>query len=155
MCAGVSVPLADLPLALVERHALRERVFDRGGGPEVRFLWRANPALVPVWLDGRLVLARWGSRDRRGPLPYGPMTREESVEAGRWVAARAVAADVPATYLLAGGVWTRLRHGCRALACPDPATGEPVAYLVCRASTRYYQIMTREKYQPVLIGEVI
>ena len=34
-------------------------------------------------------------------------------------------------------------------------TGEPVVYLICEPSTRYYQIMTRSEWMPVLIDEVI
>jgi hypothetical protein len=33
--------------------------------------------------------------------------------------------------------------------------GDPVVYLMCEPSTRYYQIMTRSEWMPVLIGEVI
>lgn len=37
---------------------------------------------------------------------------------------------------------------------PWPA-GEPVVYLVCEPSTRYYRVMTRADWMPVLIDEVI
>lgn len=44
-------------------------------------------------------------------------------------------------------------HGVRALAVE---TGHgPAVYLICRPSTRYYRVMTRCQFQPVLIGEVI
>jgi hypothetical protein len=31
----------------------------------------------------------------------------------------------------------------------------PVVFLVCEPATRYYQIMTRSDWMPVLVGEVI
>src|SRR5207249_3848087 len=37
---------------------------DRSGEKEVRFDWRANPTLLPVWWDGQLRLLRWGNKDR-------------------------------------------------------------------------------------------
>ena len=88
------------------------------------------------------------NRNRRSPLPQGGWTWEATVEAGGWAASRAEPADVPATFLYAGGVRTRVRHGVRALAVE---TG----HLICRPSTRYYRVMTRCQFQPVLIGEVI
>ena len=89
-------------------------------------------------------------------MPYGGWTWEASVAAGRWGRANAEPVDVPGTFVWAGGVWTRVKHGCRALLVRDPAAGgEPVVYIICRPSTRYYRVMTRCEFQPVLIGEVI
>ena len=61
---------------------------------------------------------------------------------------------MPATYSFAGGVWTRVRQGVRGLLVRD-RDGTPAVYVICRPSTRYYQIMTRCDFQPGLIGEVI
>jgi hypothetical protein len=33
--------------------------------------------------------------------------------------------------------------------------GEPVVFLVCRPATRYYKVMTRSEWAPVLVDEVI
>jgi hypothetical protein len=33
--------------------------------------------------------------------------------------------------------------------------GEPVVYVICEPSTRYYRVMTRAEWMPVLIDEVI
>ena len=62
--------------------------------------------------------------------------------------------DIPATYGLANGVWFRVRQGMRGLLVRTRA-GEPVVYVVCEPSTRYYRVMTRAEWMPVLIGEVI
>src|SRR5687767_10460900 len=64
MCVAVALPLSELPVELIEHAGLSARVHDRGGEKEVRFYWRAVPALLPVWWGGRLQVVRWGNRDR-------------------------------------------------------------------------------------------
>ena len=85
MCVAVALVLSELPTALAEGLAAGGRVHARGADVEARFYWRAEPPLLPVWLDGRLQLARWGSRrpgDRA--LPPTGWTWLSTVEAGRW-----------------------------------------------------------------------
>ena len=53
MCTGIALPLEDLPTAVLDRHRLRERVYDRAGVPELRFLWLHEPTLLP---SGNLLL---------------------------------------------------------------------------------------------------
>ena len=33
--------------------------------------------------------------------------------------------------------------------------GEPVVYVICEEATRYYRVMTRSEFMPILIDEVI
>ena len=156
MCVAVALVLSELPAEVVEGDALAGRVYARGGGEkEARFYYRAEPPLLPVWLDGRLQLARWGCR-RRGDkaLPPTGWTWVSTVEAGRWAGMRPERVDVPATYCLAGGVWTRLKEGVRGLLVRDRA-GAAVVYMLCEPATRYYRVMTRCEWMPVFIGEVI
>ena len=49
----MALAYSELPLPVIERHGLDERVHDRGGEKEVRFYWQAAPTLLPVWWDGR------------------------------------------------------------------------------------------------------
>jgi hypothetical protein len=155
VCVAVALVLSDLPAEVAEGDALAGRVHARGDGErEARFYWRAEPPLLPVWLDGRLQLVRWGSRRGGRPLPPTGWTWRATVEAGRWAGLRPERVDIPATYCLAGGVWTRLKEGVRGLLVRDRA-GEPVVYMLCEPATRYYRVMTRCEWMPVLIGEVI
>ena len=72
MCVAVALVLSELPAEVVEGDALAGRVYARGDGEkEARFYYRAEPPLLPVWLDGRLQLARWGCR-RRGDKALPP-----------------------------------------------------------------------------------
>jgi hypothetical protein len=52
------------------------------------------------------------------------------------------------------GVWFRVRQGMRGLLVRD-RQGSPVVFMVTEPSTRYYRVMTRAEWMPVLIGEVI
>ena len=84
MCVGVALAISEIPVLLIEQHGLMERVHDRGGDREARFLWRAHPTVLPVWWNGRLHVVRWGNRDRRvQKLPPSGWSGEETVESGR------------------------------------------------------------------------
>src|SRR5437879_3099526 len=155
MCTAVALAVSELPLDLLETHGLSDRIHDRGGEREVRFYWRAAPALLPVWWHGRLHIVRWGNRERaERKLPPTGWTWRETVEDGRWVALEPDEVTIPATYEFAGGVWYRVKQGMRGLLVRDRA-GQPVVFMVCEPATRYYRIMTRAECMPVLIDEVI
>jgi hypothetical protein len=155
MCVAVALPLSELPVELIEQCSLLSRVHDRGGEKELRFYCRAVPALLPVWCGGRLQVVRWGNRDRaERKLPPTGWTWKETVEAGKWSALEPEPVDVPAAYALMNGVWYRVKQGVRGLLVRTRA-GEPVVYVICESATRYYRIMTRSEWMPVLIDEVI
>ncbi len=121
----------------------------------MRFDWRNRPALLPVWWEGKLQVLRWGNRDRSDrKLPSTGWTWQESVEAGKWSGVAPVPVEVPARYALMNGVWYKVKRGLRGLAVFTPAE-EPVVYLLCEPSTRYYRVMTRAEWMPVLVGEGI
>ena len=66
---GIAVVASELPVHLLS--AVADRLHDRAGCLEARFDWFQAPALLPVKWDGALRLLRWGSRERRSPLPIG------------------------------------------------------------------------------------
>lgn len=154
MCTAIALPADELPDLTLE--LLADRVYTRhGGGREVRFYYRACPALLPVWWNGRLHLVRWGNRDRHERrLPPTGWTWRQTVEAGRWSALEPEEVLVPANYIFAGGVWVRVRQGVNGLIVRSQA-GEPCVFLVTEPSTRYYRVMCREEWMPSLVGEVI
>jgi hypothetical protein len=155
MCTAIALALSELPIELVEAHGLSGRVHDRGGEREVRFDWRASPALLPVWWAGRLRVLRWGNKDRaERKLPPTGWTWRETVEEGMWSGLAPEPVEVPATFALANGVWFRVKRGVRGLVVRTRA-GEPAVFLVCEPATRYYRVMTRCEWMPSLIGEVI
>ena len=155
MCTAVALALSELPVELVEAHGLSARVHDRGGEREVRFDWRAVPALLPVWWNGKLQVVRWGNRDRvERKLPTTGWTWKETVEGGKWSALAPEPVEIPATYGLMNGVWFRVRQGMRGLLVRD-REGNPVVFMEAEPSTRYYRVMTRAEWMPVLVGEVI
>lgn len=155
MCLGLSLAYSELPLRLVERYDLGERLHDRGGEKEVRFLWRARPALLPVWWAGKLHVVRWGNRERTEPkLPPTGWTWQETVASGWWSELAPEEVVVPASFGVANGVWFKLKVGVRGLLVHD-RRGAPVVYMLTQPATRYYEIMCRADWMPVLVDEVI
>jgi hypothetical protein len=155
MCTAIALAYSELPLPLIEEHGLDARVHDRGGEKEVRFYWRAAPALLPVWYHGRLQIVRWGNRDRTTrALPPTGWTWRETIAEGRWAALAPEPVLIPASAGLMNGVWFKLKEGVEGLLVHDPEE-QPVVFMVCEPATRYYQVMTRANWMPLLINEVI
>lgn len=155
MCTAISLAYSELPLAVIDSTGLNDRVHDRGGEREVRFQCDAVPALLPVWWCGRLHVVRWGNRDRaERKLPTTAWTWKASVEEGKWAALAPEPVLIPATYGFSEGVWFRVKQGMQGLLVHD-RRGEPVVFMVCEPSTRYFRVMTRSEWMPALVGEVI
>jgi hypothetical protein len=124
---------------LVERHGLRGRVHDRGGEREVRFLARDRERLLPVRLDGRLQVVRWGCR--RGQSRALPCTAWASVatlQGGGWGDREVTPVVIPAMMGVARGVWFPVRAGVRGIVVHDERS-QPVAYVLVEPSTHYIQ----------------
>jgi hypothetical protein len=155
MLTGVALALSELPAELVARSGLKRRVHDRGGEAEVRFLFANRQRMLPVWLDGELLVIAWGNR--RGEsrsLPVTGWTRQSSVEAGVWGERALQPVVIPATLGLDRGIWYSIRQGVQGLVVRDEA-GRPRVYVVCEPASHYYRTMTRSDWMPALVGERI
>ena len=76
MLAGVALPLDRLSAVQLMRHGLTRRVNERLGVLEVQFLSRAAYRLLPVMLDGELLILRWrNSRGESASLPCSLWTQ--------------------------------------------------------------------------------
>lgn len=143
-----------LPSPLIARYRLRSRRFDRGGEPEVQFRWSDQPCVLPVWLDGHLTVVRWGTRRGESQtLPVTGWTWQATVEAGSWKKWGGDLVDIPVSLVCERGVWIRVRQGLRGVLAREG--GELAVYVVCEPASHYYNVMTRAKWMPVLIGERI
>lgn len=154
MCTGIALPLDEFPLAVLDRHRLRERVYERAGVPEIQFHWWHQPAVLPVRLDGRVAILPWGSKDRRGPLPYGGWVSAAHVEAGHLAAARPQPVVIPAALGQHKGTWFLISEGVRGVVIGSRSG--PVVYMLTRRATNYYRNMTEQSpTMPVLVDQVI
>lgn len=154
MCTGIALPVSDVPVAVLDRHSLWERLYDREGAPELRFLWEHRPTLLPVWLHGRIAILPWGGRERTGPLPYGGWIAATHIEAGALSAARPQPVVIPAAMGLHKGTWFLIHEGIRGVVI-DSRSG-PVVYMLMRKATNYYRNMTEQSpAMPVLVEQVI
>jgi hypothetical protein len=155
LIGGIALAWGELPLELIERHGLEHRVHERGGEREVRFLYRQRPRWLPAWVEGQVRLVPWGNRrgeSRR--LPCTGWTWLATVEAGTWADWGAVPVDVPATMACDNGVWYHIDQGIRGLLVGDERGLERV-FLICEPASHYYEVMTRSRWMPVLIGQRI
>jgi hypothetical protein len=154
VCTGIALTLSELPLEFIDRHGLRRRIHERGGGEqEVRFLFRDPDRRLPVWRGDQLEVVRWGRpRGRRSRLPCTAWTWLETVESGFWAGAAAV--EIPATAALSNGVWFLVRQGVRGLLVEDE-DGVPTVYMVCEKASHYFKTMTGNSCMPVLIDQFI
>jgi hypothetical protein len=155
VCTGIALTLCDVPAALVERHHLADRVYDRAGTKELQFhLWQA-PALLPVQWEGRLQVLPWGTKERRGPRPTGGWITTDQLAAGLVSALRPEEAIIPANLGHHQGTWFVISVGIRGVVLPNLPTG-PVVYMLVEKASNYYRNMTeQQKLMPVLVDQVI
>jgi hypothetical protein len=155
MFSGIALAYGDLPVGLIERHELHERLHERGGEREVRFLLWERERVLPVWLHGRLLIVRWGvRRGESKALPCTAWTWRATVEAGGWAAFGAEPVVIPATRGLDLGVWFAIKKGMHAVANRDEQ-GRAVVFPVCEPASHHYEVMTRSEWMPVLLDDRI
>ena len=155
MCVGIALAQSELALEFIEGNGLDKRLHDRGGEKEFRFLYRDARRVLPVWHEGQLRLVRWGCRRRESTvLPSTGWAWLSSIEEGKWSAWSAEPVEIPAMMGLENGVWFKIQQGIQGVLVHDEKNA-PVVYMICEPATHYYQIMTRSKRMPALIGERI
>jgi hypothetical protein len=153
MCTGIALALSELPLTFLDEHELWVRVHERGGEPEVWFLFGDVPRVLPVCHEGQLRLVRWGTRrDESRVLPPTGWTWQASVEGGGWGTAELHPVIIAATLAIENGIWFHACRGIRGFLVRDEA-GLDVVYMLCEPASHYFQVMTRSDRMPVLVGE--
>jgi hypothetical protein len=154
MCTAIAIALSELPVDLVRRHRLAERVHARAGREEFQFHWWQAPTLLPVRRDGRLEILPWGSKARRGPLPYGGWVAVEHIAGGVLANARPEEVVIPANLGHQKGTWFLINEGIRGVVVE--ARGGPVVYMLTEPSSNYYRNMTEQSpTMPVFVNQVI
>src|SRR5262249_23476065 len=106
MCVGIALAVSEFPLSLLNQPRVQARLHSRGGGAEVRFLYRDPDRLLPIIHGGELRLVRWGSRRKESKvLPPTGWTWLASVEGGQWGQASTESIVIPATMGYEKGIW--------------------------------------------------
>ena len=131
MLAGVALPLDRLSAVQLIRHGLTRRVYDRLGVLEVQFLSRDADRLLPVLLDGEVLIVRWGNRrgesGESASLPCSLWTQLATVEAGGWAAANVVEVVIPASLSLDSGLSVPIADQHQRIKARSAACGRPPA----------------------------
>lgn len=154
MCTAIALAPSELPVALVRQNRLVERVHQREGREEFQFHWWQVPTLLPVRWDGRLEILPWGSKSRRGPLPYGGWLPVEHLAEGVLASARPEEVVIPANLGQQKGTWFLIHEGIRGVVIET--RGGPVVYMLTEPASNYYRNMTEQSpVMPLFVNQVI
>jgi hypothetical protein len=154
MCVAIAVVKSELPQALVAQHRLAERVYARAGREEYQFHWWQAPTVLPVQREGKLELLQWGSKSRRGPLPYGGWISRADIGTGLLANACPQEVVIPANLGLQKGTWFVINQGIHGVAIL--VRGRPIVYMLMEPSTNYFRNMTEQTaMMPVFVDQVI
>ncbi len=154
MCTAIALTASELPLDLVNRHRLAERLHTREERKEFQFHWWQTPTFLPVRWDGRLEILPWGSKLRRGPLPYGGWVSEEHVRDGLFSGAVPDEVVIPANLGFQKGTWFLILEGIKGVVIET--RGGPVVYMLTTPASNYYRNMTEQSpTMPIFINQVI
>jgi hypothetical protein len=157
MCTGISLASCELPEQLVTQHKLSDRIVRRSVGAdlEIHFLYRHRQPLIPAWFENQLQIFPWGNRDNANSrLPRTGWCQLESLEAGHWNWLTPESVEIPATFGREKGIWYQVREGMRGILVRDEQN-HPHIYMLTTPASHYYEVMTRNKRMPVLVGEEI
>jgi len=139
---------------LARRHRLAERIHLREGREEYQFHWWQVPTILPVRRDGRLEILPWGSKLRRGPLPYGGWISLDLIAAGVLAGAQLEEVVVPANLGHEKGTWFVINEGIKGVAIET--RGGPIIYMLTEPASNYYRNMTEQSpMMPLFVEQVI
>jgi hypothetical protein len=131
---GIALIISEIPLVLFEEIDLSRRIHERGGEKEVRFLYRHNDPVLPIWHEGQFKIVRWGNRKRHcRSLPPTGWTWLTTVEAGGWSPWNPELVDIPCNFGFENGVWFRIRQGVKGILVKDEED-LPIVYMICEAN---------------------
>jgi hypothetical protein len=132
---GIALSQGDLPVTLIQRFRLEERIHRRSAEaePEIHFLDRQRPRLLPAWVEGRLLILPWGQRELWCPI--------ETLAAGRWQHREPLEVLIPCSFAFDHGVWYLVREGLRGILVTEG--NRRIVYPLTQPATHYHEVMTR------------
>lgn len=133
---GISLARREFPDVLIARHRLTERITRRNtdADEEVQFFDCHRVRVLPVWIDGQLLILPWKGWQLVESLRAGQHGGEEGL--------------IPATFCYDSGVW----YTSSGIRC---SVVRGIAYPINQPSSHYYEVMTRQKRMPLFAGEQI
>ncbi|HSQ56633.1 MAG TPA: hypothetical protein VLM40_12895, partial [Gemmata sp.] len=124
------------------------------GREEFQFHWWQVPTLIPVRREGKFEILPWGSKSRRGPLPYGGWVSLDHLAEGILGGATTEEVVIPANLGFQKGTWFLIAEGIRGIAIES--RGGPVVYMLTEPASNYYRNMTEQSpAMPVFVNQVI
>lgn len=129
----------------------------RGGEEEIHFYYdhKPWPPLLPIILDNQFRIVRWGNGQRCSKiLPHTGRVEVRELEQGIWQHADIQEVIVTGNAALHRGVWFPLLEGIKGIYLKDEH-GTPTVFMLMDKPSDYYQIMTKSKVMPVIVGDII
>ncbi len=155
MCKGISVLRARIQQELYEERLLEQRLAERGGEPELRFMYTDKVVLLPVLHADQLRIYEWGNRGNKdSKLPRTGWRRNESLQAGKWRWLQPEIVVIPANFGLEKGVWFHITEGLHGIVVYEENC-RPHVYMLTQAASHYYATMTKHDRMPPLVGQEI
>ncbi len=157
MCDAVSLSVRDLPVQYHQHPAVKSRMTGRGGEEEIQFFYdrKPFPPLLPILLDDQFRIVRWGNRQRRSKiLPHSGRVELHELQQGLWQHADIQEVLIVGNAALHRGVWFPLLQGIKGIYLRDEH-GVPTVFMLMDKPSDYYQIMTKSKVMPVIVGDII
>jgi hypothetical protein len=155
MCKGISVLRARIQQELYDEYLLEQRLAERGGETELRFMYTDKVVVLPVLHAGQHRIYEWGNRgNKESKLPRTGWCRNESLQAGKWRWLQPEPVEIPANLGLEKGVWFHITEGLRGIVVNDEQH-RPHVYMLTQAASHYYATMTKHDRMPLLVGQEI
>ncbi len=157
MCDAIALSVRDLPQKYHRHPAIQARLTGRGGDEEIQFFYdrKPFPPLLPILLEDQFRIVRWGNRDRRSKcLPHTGRVEHHELVQGCWQHANITEVIIVGNAALHRGVWFPLLEGIRGIFLRDEYD-VPTVFMLMDKPSDYYQIMTKSKVMPIIVGDII
>lgn len=160
MCAGLAVERRAIPNELIKRYHLEDRIVQRteGAEEEIQFhFYRSPEALIPVIYNNELTIMKWGNRKKKGnqtKLPETGWAKVESIKMGKWQYLHPEEVVIPASYGFEKGRWFHIQEGVKGILVKDQFE-IPHVFMLTKAASHYYEVMTGHDREPVFLGASI
>lgn len=150
MCGGIAFQFSRIPKRELEKYYTSEEIgqFESKGELE-SFYWSKIP-LLPVEIEGEIVIRQWGNRDKELKLPKTGWAKVESLEEGKWSYLHPEYVKIAADRGFEKGKWFDIKSGgLQGIAVLKDK--EERVYMVTKPSDEEYLKLTKHDRQPVEI----
>lgn len=148
VCGGIAAKLGRIPKDELEKYYDERRIsMFQDRGEFVSNFWDAKPVL-PIEVDGKIVLKYWGNRDKNAPFPQTGWAKMESIKQGKWEWLSPKPIKILVDRGVEKGVWFEFcEHQTNGILVEKD--GDERAYMITEAASEGYQAKTGHNRMPI------